>query len=585
YYTNKDILSFLKIPKEEAEKLLSPLTSGRKATQIESLKKGISRWRVDTYLSESLRPRLVRPVGHYDPKLLLKVFRQNHVNALIVQILGLLTLIGLGLLIDNPYFRIPAGTSIFILAAVVAAVSGATLYWFGRWTLLVLVLFLLTINFLSTFPMFNHQNKAYGLDYNGERPIYDYNTINQQLHPDTLAKDKATTIQRLNNWRLRFPSDEPPKMVVYCVSGGGMKAMVWVMKVIQECDYITDEALLPKSVLITGASGGMIGASYLRELYLQREFGDQRQPIDEVHIDKLSKDLLNSMAFTIVSNDLFLPWLKFEYEGYTYQKDRAYVFEKQLIENTDGLLEKPLSAYRVPEQQGITPMVLLTPYIVNDGRQLMISPHGVSYMTTAPIGHSNPGTVEMDAVDFGRFFKKQGAEDLRFASALRMSATYPYILPNVNMPTIPSIEVMDAGLRDNYGIGSATRFIQVFQDWIVENTSGVIMIQVTSLNKIDAIDQNDTKSLYTSIVNPLGVAGQILSLQDYELDKSIGFVYDLLGPENFEVVRFVYKPNKNNPRASVTFHLTNSEKEDILSAMNNKENQAALLQLKSALQN
>ena len=584
YYTNKDIFSFLKIPKEEAEKLLEPLTSGRKASQMESLKKGVSRWRVDTYLSESIRPRLVRPVGHYDPKLLLRVFRQNHVNALIVQILGLLTLIALGLLIDNPYFRIPAGTSIFILATVVVAVTGALIYWFHQWTLSVIIGFLIIVNYLSTFPILNHHNKAYGLDYTTvEKPVYDYQSFVDQLDSTTLANDKAATIERLNNWRQRFPKEKPPKMIIYCVSGGGMKAMVWVMKVMQEVDQLTGTPLLPKSSLITGASGGMIGAAYLRELYLQKDKGASIQPMDAANIDKLSQDFLNSMAFTIVSNDLFLPWLKFKYKDHTYKKDRGYMFEKQLNENTLSVMDKPLSAYRGPEQAGITPMILITPYIVNDGRQLMISPHGVSFMTTAPIGQIRPGAVEIDVVDFGRFFKNQGAQDLRFTSALRMSATYPYILPNVHMPSVPSIEIMDAGLRDNYGIGSATRFIQVFQDWILENTAGVVMIQITSLNKIDEIDQTDHKSLFTSIVNPLGVAGQILSLQDYELDKSIGYVYDLLGPENFEVVRFVYKPNKKNPRASVTFHLTASEKKDILQAMDNKQNQTALSELRQLL--
>ncbi len=583
YYTNKDIFSFLKIPKEEAERILSPLTSGRKAKRMEFLIKGKSRWRVDTYLSESLIPRLVRPVGHYDPKLLLKVFKQNHLNALVVQILGLLVLVSLGLLIDNPYFRIPAGTSIFLLGTVVVAVTGAVIYWFGQWTLTVSVIFLIFVNYLSTFSELNHHNKAYGLDYTKEMPVYDYPNITKQLDSTLIATDKASTIERLNNWRSRFPKDKPPKMVMYCVSGGGMKAMVWVMKVMQDCDHVADEPLTPNSVLITGASGGMIGAAYLRELYLQKGNGGTIQPMDLTYIDQLSQDLLNSMAFTIVSNDLFLPWLKFDYEGQTYRKDRGYIFEQQLNENTLGVLDKPLSAYKEPEQAGITPSILITPYIVNDGRQLLISPHGQSYMTTAPIGQSNPGSVEMDAVDFGHFFKDQNAQNLRYTTALRMSATYPYILPNVHMPSAPSVEIMDAGLRDNYGIGSATRFLQVFQDWILENTSGVVMIQITSLNKLEKIDQNDDKSLYTSLVNPLGVAGQILSLQDYELDKSLGFIYDIYGPENFDVVRFVYTPNKKNPRASVTFRLTKREKLDILDAMKNDENQAALKKLESVL--
>jgi hypothetical protein len=43
---------------------------------------------------------------------------------------------------------------------------------------------------------------------------------------------------------------------------------------------------------------------------------------------------------------------------------------------------------------------------------------------------------------------------------------------------IPVIDVMDAGLRDNYGQETSLRFAEAFDDWIKENTSGVLIIQV-----------------------------------------------------------------------------------------------------------
>ena len=161
-------------------------------------------------------------------------------------------------------------------------------------------------------------------------------------------------------------------------------------------------------------------------------------------------------------------------------------------------------------------MMFVTPSIVNDGRRLIISPQGVSYMTIAPIGVERPEAVEIDAVDFGRTFEKQGAENLLFTTALRMNATYPYVLPNVYLPSQPSIEVMDAGFRDNYGINSATRFIHVFKDWILENTSGVVLLQVSAQVKVEEIEPNDDQGAIEAMLNPLGIAGQILGLQDYE---------------------------------------------------------------------
>ena len=64
-----------------------------------------------------------------------------------------------------------------------------------------------------------------------------------------------------------------------------------------------------------------------------------------------------------------------------------------------------------------------------------------------------------------------------------MNATYPYILPSVWLPTHPVIDVMDAGLRDNYGQETSLRFLHVFKDWINENTSGVLIIQIRAMQK------------------------------------------------------------------------------------------------------
>jgi len=336
----------------------------------------------------SLKPKIVRSVAHYDHETLEKVFRQNHVNALIVQLFGLIVLIALGYLIDQPFFRIPAGASMFILASVIVAIAGAITYWFNQWRITVLVILLFFINFMTSFESFNHKNKAYGLDYTGELSDYTYEKLDSMSTLEKVTIDKVNTIKILNNWRSKFPVKDTvqPKMVIFCVSGGGLKASVWAMQVIQQSDSLMNGQLLNHTMLMTGASGGMFGATYLRELMLKKKQGEEINLYDKKYIDNISKDLLNSIAFTIASNDLFLPWTKFETGGFTYRKDRGYIFEKQLNENTNYVFAKILGDYKQPEQDAEIPMAFITPSIVNDGRRMIISPQGVSYMTMAPIG-------------------------------------------------------------------------------------------------------------------------------------------------------------------------------------------------------
>ena len=64
-----------------------------------------------------------------------------------------------------------------------------------------------------------------------------------------------------------------------------------------------------------------------------------------------------------------------------------------------------------------------------------------------------------------------------------MSASFPYITPNVNLPSEPSLEIMDAGLADNFGVSDAVLFLYNFKDWISENTSGVIVFNDSRFKK------------------------------------------------------------------------------------------------------
>ena len=342
---------------------------------------------------------------------------------------------------------------------------------------------------------------------------------------------------------------------------------------------------MDQAVLMTGASGGMLGMSYLRELYWREQKNTGLPLYRTEYLDHITLDLLKSIAFTIVSNDLFLPWRRFEYAGERYFFDRGYVFEEQFSENTQGYLDKPLLAYQAPEAAGNIPLLYLSPAIVNDGRQMIISPQGVSFMMISPVGLLQQDVYEIDAVDFRWLLKDQGADSLRFLTALRMNATNPFVLPTVHLPTEPQITLVDAGFRDNYGIQTATRFIQVYQDWIRENTSGVIMMQMTSSEKIEQIPSSGTKGIVESLFNPLGIAGKVLDVQELQYDNTLSFVHDLLGEDQFELIRFIYRPsNDKKLEASVSFHLTQQEKEDVLQALELEANQLSMQRLLEALE-
>jgi hypothetical protein len=581
--TNKDIGDFLL---SEKSVFFKPkfLRTSRKLPGIQDIRTGRFAWRCDTYLNEKLQPRLVRSVAHYDAEILGAVFNQNHFNAVAVQIGAMLFLMTLGLFMDNPRCQIPTGASIFILGSMVIALFGAITFWFEKWGTVAFLTLVLTLDFVSSFGWFKHWNQAYGIDYQQITPVkYDYPNLEKIAAAENITTDSLATISILNQWKNKNQTAEKPKMVFLCASGGGMRAAIWTMQVLQKTDADLGGNLMKKSVLMSGASGGMLGASYFRELTLRQNLGENIHPSDPIFLEKIGLDLLNPVCFAIVSNDLFFPFRRFDWAKHDYRRDRGYMFEQQIWRNTDGFLRKKLSDYRLPEASATIPMSFISPFILNDARRLIISPQNVSYMMRPTANALNINDLEIDAVDFRRLFADRDADDLSFCSALRMNATYPYILPNTHLPTMPEIETMDAGFRDNYGTLSAVRFASFFQKWIRENTSGIVFVEIRCWPKIGGIEPSDRQGWVTALLHPAKISSRLGDMQDFAQDQMIGLLANQFGKTPFERILFTYQPVRKESEATMNLHLSKRERNDLETAFFSTENQASLARLRAVL--
>lgn len=585
--TNKDIVSFLSpghfVPRPGG-RLLAP---GRRLPTLFEIQTGSTRWRVDTYLNERLHLRWVRSVSHYNPEILSRVFRQNHLNAVVVQGVALVLVMVSGLFMDSEWMRVPTGTSIYLIASMMIAIYGAVVFWFRQWGLLVMIVLLLVVNYTTGFGWFTYRNRAYGIDYIQEkRATYTYAELESLCEPDKVDKDIAETRKILEAWlaKNRAAGVEKPKMVFLCVSGGGMRSALWTLNGMQQADSATNGRLFRQTMLISGASGGILGAAYFREVYRRELEGGAISSRDPALIDDMGQDLLNPVSFALASNDLFFPFGTFKSGNFTYRKDRGYILEKQLNENCRNLLTLRLAHYRDPERTAQIPMLVVTPFLVNDARRLIISPHNLSYLMRPPDNTQRSLQTEIDAVDFRSMFAGQQADSLAFTTALRMNCTYPLILPNVWLPTKPAIEAIDAGFRDNYGLLTVARFVQVFQDWIRENTGGVVIVQMRCFEKIDEIGPSDTKGIVQSLFTPAQAAGSVTTIQDFEQDNVLSLLDNMLGDNNLSMLRFSYRPVRKENEATMSLHLSKREKRDLLEAFNAPPNQATLRALKILLE-
>jgi predicted acylesterase/phospholipase RssA len=191
--------------------------------------------------------------------------------------------------------------------------------------------------------------------------------------------------------------------------------------------------------------------------------------------------------------------------------------------------------------------------------------------------------LSIDAIDFGSFFIKQNGFRLNLLSAMRMSASFPYILPATALPCEPPAYVIDGGALDNFGIVSVIKFLDNFKDWINQNTSGVVIIQTRDSQKDDEPQETKQKTFFQQLFQPIGTLYTNLeNIQDFNNDQKLAYINeDLQGKIQF--ILFEYIPEKKTEKASMSLRLTAREKREILRALEMTNNTRSFEKLKRAL--
>ncbi len=298
---------------------------------------------------------------------------------------------------------------------------------------------------------------------------------------------RAASLEALRTLRLPGQTGAQarlPKLVVVALSGGGYRSAFWGALVL---DRLREDSAakgrltgLAQSIrLLTGASGGMVPASYFTMLppeWVDEPKGEEGSPShrleDLIATDigaangqprgELSYDSLSLVAQQLVPDNLLstvLPWRR------NYDRGRA-------LEEQWRTLDVTFAQLRQDEAAGKRPSLIFSPMIAETGQPLLISNLDLS------------GITDPQARQTFDLFKEmpEAAAKLKLRTAVRMSATFPLISPAVGLPTIPALHVLDAGYFDDYGMSIALAYLKQpdVVTWLTGNTSGVILVQINA---------------------------------------------------------------------------------------------------------
>ena len=530
--------------------------------------------KVKWYFESPVKLRPARDVSHYTSQFVESIFKRHHFAAILSVFAAFLFLLFIGFFLDNAFFQLPAGASITIFFSVLIGVAGAITYFLQSWSIPYLIGLVLLLNVFYKLDWIDPRNKAYGLNYwnKNERPAYTREGLLALCNKDNVEADRQNMISILNSWKKKQDS-EKPLLVLINTSGGGHRSATFTFSVLQKLDSITKGAILKKTFLINGASGGMIGAAYFRELYKQKQEGKDIRLQDNKYVDDVAGDILNPLFTSFFARDLISPAQKFSVGPYTYVKDRGYAFEQKLGTNTRGLLSKQLKDYVDDEKAANIPLMFFNSVISRDSRKMIISTQPVRFMMQGKRDTANVSSTDPDAVDFVSFFAKQDPYNIRILSALRMNATFPIVLPNVWLPSNPVIDVMDAGLRDNFGQETTLRFLSSFDDWIKENTSGVLILQIRDRGTGGWEMPYVSDDLSDHVTKPfLLMQNNWFKMMEYSQNDMLNYYTTNSGNPVYKII-FQYAASNEQNKAALNFHLTRREEKDIMSSINSSINQ------------
>jgi len=573
FSTNKFLNKFFRsIEKNIAnKKIVSPLKKvlekDKEWKERNTLKDNVSRWKIRTYFIFPFRIRRSREFAHYDSRYIQKILHQNNYNATIFSLVVLAIILVLGLKMENEYFVIPAAASILLLFTQIIFVYSIFQSLFKEWSFVVVLLVIIGINQLSKNNIIGSVKIAYGVKYtNKDLDFKEYNLKNE-------IADYNNEVALLQAWKTKT-GKKKPKIIFINAGGGGLKMTLWTYYSLSVLDSLTNHKITKQIRLFSGASGGMIGAAYYREVYRQRLTNNKINLLDSNRLQTLSNDILNPVLQSLSIKDILLSINPFN-EKTQFVKDRAYQFEKYLNLNTFDNLNHTLNFYRKYEENVDIPKLIISPTIISTGQRILISPSDISYMVTQ--SYTGLSKDKNNSFEFRKLYKDFNADSLSFLSALRMNATFPYISPTVTLPGTPSYKIVDAAFIDNYGLSTSLKYLTAFKTWIKENTSGVIFIQLTE----EEVDYKQKYSIVEEFIEPFTSSFKnIFNIQLYNNEKIVDATKDIFG-KDFHFINLTLERSKLP--ISLNWHLTPKEKKMIYNSINSEENKKSIARIKELI--
>lgn len=288
------------------------------------------------------------------------------------------------------------------------------------------------------------------------------------------AEEAASTPQSLISAR------DGAKVILVAANGGGIQASAWTARVLTGVEEACRNGgdcggrSFARSVrLISAVSGGSVGAMYFANAYQH----DGNLPPDQHALEEVvrlaARSSLDGVAWGLVYPDFLRAALPFLSEvPFFWRTDRGRALEFEWQRGVAGLNERKLSEWRRDTMMGKRPGVVFNATVVDSGRPLLFS----------TIDHDQNLSV---AMTFNELYKNY---DAPVTSAVRLSATFPYVTPAARAHrdgesdlSQAEYHVVDGGYYDNYGMATLVEWLDKELQKSEVNVAELMVIRIHSM--------------------------------------------------------------------------------------------------------
>ncbi|MFO7566542.1 MAG: hypothetical protein R6X02_28120 [Enhygromyxa sp.] len=345
--------------------------------------------------------------------------------------------------------------------------------------------------------------------------------------------------------------DEQAPIVIITTSGGGIRSAGWTVAIFARLAH-RDPEFFSRVRLITGASGGMVGAAH----WVASEAAGEADPA-ELYCRATTNSLYALLGNLVLASP---------------RRNRGEALERAW-ELASPPLGQPLSTLAEHEALAELPSLVFAPMLIEDGSQMLMSnldlgwyaagdrPLIVGDPPDCSIGEFWP--AEGGCVNARQFFARVPAEAVKISTIARINASFPYVSPAVTLPFREHPRAVDAGYYDNYGIKLATA-------WIARHTHAcpadatclgdrpILLLELRALNPDQPIQPSPWVAILHELVSPIqGLFAARLHVATHRNANDVDVLRQILGDQLEHVVL------QYGGEAALGWELTEREREDI----------------------